>query len=456
MALDNFITKFLQKHYIILNIYAMVAAFACYFCMYAFRKPFSVSEFKDLKFFDKVDYKIMAITFQAIGYTFSKFFGIKFISELRSRRGIWIVIFITIAEVALIFFGFIPRPYNIFFMIINGLPLGLIWGLVFSFLEGRRTSELLGAGLCVSFIVSSGAVKSVGKSLMNHGISQFWMPALTGAIFFIPLMLSAFLLESLPDPDEKDIAARTERVVMNGKDRWRFFKTFWPGIIVMTVFYMVLTAYRDFRDNFAAELWNAFGYSETPSIFFVSEVIVALVVVIPIGLFMLIKTNMRVLISYHGLIIICMIFTGIITIFKDSNKMKGLYFMVLSGIGLYIPYVLFNSIIFDLLIATFKYKANSGFLMYICDSCGYLSSVAILFIKNFAATNLSWEQFYITISYVMAAAGIVLIACSLIYYIIKYRGWNKLEDANDPSINDELDVEEDKKEEKNEEEEVNI
>lgn len=56
----------------------------------------------------------------------------------------------------------------------------------------------------------------------------------------------------------------------------------------------------------------------------------------------------------------------------------------------------------------------------------------------------------------MAAAGIVLIACSLIYYIIKYRGWNKLEDANDPSINDELDVEEDKKEEKNEEEEVNI
>ena len=451
MTIDNAITKFLKRHYIFFNVYAIIIGFTCYFCMYGFRKPFSIAEFKGLKIF-KVDYKIMAITFQTIGYTFSKFFGIKFISELRSRRGIWIVIFIGISELALILFGLVPRPYNIFFMIVNGLPLGLIWGLVFSFLEGRRTSEFLASGLCISFIIASGAVKSVGKVLLDHRIPQFWMPALTGGIFFIPLLLSAFLLESLPDPDEKDIAARTERVEMNGKDRMKLLKTFWPGIIIMTFFYMLLTACRDFRDNFAAELWDVFGYSKTPSIFFVSEVIVAIVVMIPIGLFMLIKTNINLFMSYHILIISCMILSGVITIFKDLNTINGLYYMILTGIVFYIGYVPFSSIIFDLLIATFKYKANACFLIYLCDSCGYLSSVGIMFIKNFAATNLSWKQFYIKISYIISIVGVLFISCSLFYFLIKYRKWNKNEEIDDASIKEELQL----NQEEDEEEEIKI
>ena len=69
-------------------------------------------------------------------------------------------------------------------MLLNGLPLGMIWGLVFSYLEGRRQTELLGAGLSVSFIFSSGVVKSVGKVLMqDFGVTQMWMPFLTGLIF---------------------------------------------------------------------------------------------------------------------------------------------------------------------------------------------------------------------------------------------------------------------------------
>ena len=63
MTIDNAITKFLKRHYIFFNVYAIIIGFTCYFCMYGFRKPFSIAEFKGLKIF-KVDYKIMAITFQ--------------------------------------------------------------------------------------------------------------------------------------------------------------------------------------------------------------------------------------------------------------------------------------------------------------------------------------------------------------------------------------------------------
>ena len=68
-------------------------------------------------------------------------------------------------------------PYNIGLMFLNGLPLGMIWGLIFGFLEGRRTTEFLGSILCASFIVSSGVVKAVGAWLL------VWWSTSTLAVF---------------------------------------------------------------------------------------------------------------------------------------------------------------------------------------------------------------------------------------------------------------------------------
>ena len=444
MAFNNFITRLLAKNYIGLNIFAFISAFACYFSMYAFRKTFTAASYEGVQLW-KVDFKIMAITFQQIGYTASKFYGIKFISELNPKyRGLWVILFIGISEVALILFGAIPPPYNALIMLINGLPLGLIWGLVFSYIEGRRTAEILGSGMAVSFIVSSGAVKSVGSHLLQAGVvNQYWMPATVGAIFFPLTIITVFFLESLPPPDEKDVAARTERVAMSGTDRINFVKTFWPGIIAMTCFYMFLTAYRDFRDNFAPELWAAFGYDTTPSIFTTSEIIVAVVVVVPIALFMFFKVQMHIFIAYHSTIIAGQVLLLLCAILSHSDKMSGLPFMIITGVGLYVGYVPFNSIIFDLFIATFKYPANSGFLQYICDSFGYLAAIIILFVKNFASPNLSWLSFFIYVSYGMSVIGIVTMICSLAYYIYKYKVWKPIDhaeqyDQNDPIQDDEV------------------
>jgi hypothetical protein len=142
---------------------ASLTAFLTYSCMYAFRKPFAVGIFEGLSFWG-IDYKIWLITSQVVGYTLSKFLGIKYISELRTTsRAVYILVLVAIAEIALLLFWVVPRPYNIIFMFFNGLPLGLIWGVVFSYLEGRRLTELLGAGLSASFIIASGVVKSVGE-----------------------------------------------------------------------------------------------------------------------------------------------------------------------------------------------------------------------------------------------------------------------------------------------------
>ena len=143
-------------------LYATLAAFCLYTCVYAFRKTFSASTFEGLRYAG-ISYKVWLVTFQVVGYALSKFIGIKVISELKAHsRAVGILLTVSIAGLSWFLFAVVPPPYNIIFLFTNGLPLGLIWGMVFGYLEGRRFTEVLGAGLSVSFIFSAGLCKSVG------------------------------------------------------------------------------------------------------------------------------------------------------------------------------------------------------------------------------------------------------------------------------------------------------
>src|SRR5690349_1907606 len=114
----------------VLSVYAAVCSFGVYFCMYAFRKPFTAAGYEGLSFLH-VDYKVWLVTAQVIGYMLSKFYGIKFISSMQGeKRANTILILILFAWIALLLFAVTPMPYNIIFLLLNGFPLGMIWGLV--------------------------------------------------------------------------------------------------------------------------------------------------------------------------------------------------------------------------------------------------------------------------------------------------------------------------------------
>ena len=107
---------------------------------------------------------------QIIGYAISKYGGIKFCSEIpaknRAITRIWLVLF---AELALIVYGIGPNDYKVLVIFFNALLLGIVW-----YLEGRRTSEVLLAGLSCSFIISSGVVKDFGCAVMSGVIAGWW------------------------------------------------------------------------------------------------------------------------------------------------------------------------------------------------------------------------------------------------------------------------------------------
>lgn len=395
---------------------ASLASFGVYFCMYAFRKPFTVATFEGLEVFH-IDYKILLIIAQVIGYVISKFIGIKVISELKaSQRMYYLLGLIGIAEIALVLFAVIPQPYNILFMFVNGIPLGMIWGIVFSYLEGRKFTEILGVALSTSFIVSSGVVKSAGFFVMESlHFSEFWMPAITGLLFIGPLLFFAWLLERIPKPSQEDIALRSERIPMTRKDRKKVLLRFLFPITLWVVFYMYLTAFRDFRDNFARELWDSLGYKDDISIYTRSEIIVASIVLLVLGTAFYFRDNMKALFFYHFLLLIGSLSIGIATFLFHSGNTSSFSWMVVSGFGLYICYVPFNCLFFDRFIAAFKIKGNAGFFIYIADAFGYLGSVSVLLYKNFGQPNVSWLNFFMNGAYLIAAMGVFVTISSMLY-----------------------------------------
>ncbi|WP_206512890.1 DUF5690 family protein [Flagellimonas beolgyonensis] len=403
-------------------LHASLAAFGTYFCMYAFRKPFSVASFEGLTYFG-INYKILLVIAQVMGYALSKFVGIKVISELRPNRRLhYLIALIGLAEISLLLFALVPAPYNIAFMFLNGLPLGMIWGIVFSYVEGRKVTDILGVVLSASFIVSSGVVKSVGLYVMNHwGISEFWMPVVTGALFFVPLLVSSYLLQRIPPPTQEDIRNRTERMPMTKADRTALVKQFFFPLLLVILFYTFLTAFRDFRDNFARELWDSIGYRGDVSVFSSSEIIIAIVVLVIIGSIFYIKDSFKALLTYHWLLLLGIVVLAVSTVLFQTGRLDPFVWMVATGFGLYICYVPFNCLFFDRFIAAFKVKGNSGFLIYIADAFGYVGSVLVLLYKNFGQAKVSWLNFFVYGTYAVALIGLVVTVALFFHFADRHR-----------------------------------
>jgi len=93
--------------------------------------------------------------------------------------------------------------------------------------------------------------------------------------------------------------------------------------------------------------------------------------------------------------------------------------MISSGFGLFLPYILFNGVLFDRLMASFRERGNVGFLMYLADSIGYLGSVVVLLWRNFGAGEMSWLNFYIKLCYLGAALCVGLMLFSWFYFFKK-------------------------------------
>ena len=401
-------------------LFVILASFSTYFCMYAFRKPFSAAGYDGLVFLDTtIDLKTALVISQIIGYVLSKVIGIKICSEVtRGRRALALVTLIGIAQLSLLLFAVLPNDLKVLAIFFNGLPLGMVWGMVVWYLEGRRTSEMLLAGLSCSFIIASGVVKDVGRWVMTSmQVDQFWMPFVTGLCFLPPFLLAVWLLNQLPDPSAEDIAARVERTTMNRGQRWQFIRQFLPAMLLLVITYFFLTAYRDYRDNFGVEIFEALGYGADQSLVFTrSEIWVAVGVLGTLAALNVIRDNRRGLIGAFGIMVSGVALLGGATLMLDAGRIDGMTWMILTGIGAYLAYVPYGSVLFDRLIASTRATGTAVFAIYVADAIGYGGAITVLLTKDLLATDVSRLDFFRGLTYFMALLGTILLAgaCALL------------------------------------------
>jgi hypothetical protein len=426
--------------------YAIAAAFTTYFCMYAFRKPFAAAKFEGATFLgSNVELKTAIVISQIIGYALSKYVGIKVCSEITPARRAFTLIFLVLwAELALVLFGLVPNNLKVVAIFFNGLPLGMVWGLVVWYLEGRRTSELLLAGLSCSYIVSSGIVKDVGRSFIEGTaaswwagvpiiggfmsktfghVSEGWMPAITGLHFLPIFLLAVWLLNQLPRPTEADVAARGQREPMSARKRLAFLKQFGFGLVLLCLAYCFLTAYRDFRDNYQVEIFDGLGYpyKENRVIISKAETIVMFGVMAALALLNVIRNNRLGLIAAFGVMLMGVGLLGASTVLFQASIISGFWWVILTGLGSYLAYVPYGSVLFERLLASTRFVGTAVFAIYLADAIGYTGSVGVQLYRDLAHSEISRLSFFTGFTWFMSGLGLICLVSSCLYFVRRQR-----------------------------------
>ncbi len=398
----------MTAHPVFLTLWASMAAFGAYFCMYMYRKPYAAALFEGQMLFG-LDYKIVLIVSQVAGYACSKFLGIRIISSMKpDRREYYYIGLIGIALTGLSLFYFSSPVWSMLWLFINGLALGLIWGVVFQYLEGRSITELLTVILSANFIFTSGVAKTLGQYCLKSGISEKMMPMLLGWIFVPLTLLFVWMLSMIPSQNKSDMEQRAERLPMTQVERKAIIKNFGGVLILFILGYIILTMIRDVRDNFGVEIWKGLGYGDNASVYTTSEIPATILLLLLLGALYKIKDNKRALLLNLWLTIAGLVLLVLATLAFSTGNLNGMLWMMITGVGLFVPYILYNGILFDRLIGAFRITANVGFFMYIVDAFGYLSSVGILLYKNFGNQSISWLQFYTILCVIAGIVGVLI------------------------------------------------
>lgn len=395
-------------------VWAGGAALVSYALVYALRKPFTAATFEGLEFLG-MDYKTATSIVQIAGYVLSKLLGIKLVSELQRRHRLpFIIGSVAMAELSLLAFGLLPVPWNIVALFFNGLSLGCMWGVIFSYLEGRRLSGVLASVMGMSIACSSALAKSAGLYLIRDlGVDPFWMPAIIGGVAFVLLVVLAFALNALPDPSAEDRAACAERVPMDGRQRRQIFLRFAPVLTMLFAANLFVTVVRDIKEDF---LVNIVDTSQLSAWAFsgVDAVVTAIILLLFLAV-SLIRSHLNVLCTLLVLVLVSMFALVYVAWNYDWLALSPLAWLFVQSLGVYTAFLSFQTLFFERFVACYHIRGNVGFFIVTIDFIGYVGTVGVLVFKELFAGELDWLAFYNSMVVWLGLASCLLFAGSLLW-----------------------------------------
>lgn len=379
-----------------------LAAMAAYTCMYAFRKPYAAATYDA----EGADYKAGLVIAQTVGYACSKFVGVGVVGRLGPKaRAPLLLGLVGCAWLALLGFALLPPAWRWPMLFLNGLPLGMVWGVVFSYLEGRRATEMMAALLAASLIFSSALVKAVGKTLLLWGVEAAWMPLLCAALFVPPLLLCVRRLEAMPPPASEDRIDRAPRRPLSGSEQRRLLSRYLPGLAMLAAGYAAVSVLRDVRDNFEADLLAELGHGGNAGLFLWLELPAAVAALCVAASLVCIRDHARCLWGLHGLLAGGLAGVFATTAAFRAGMLEPLWWLALTGLCLSVAYVPFNCAFFERLVATFRIRGNVGFFSCLLDGVAYVGSCSLLIGSQWLPEAEAWVGRYVAAALVLPVVG---------------------------------------------------
>jgi hypothetical protein len=361
------------------------------------------------------------LMFHQMGYLVGKFVAIQMVPAVPNDRIFGALVLAPVTATFLwTIFGLTSLGTSNYTFLVIGFcvfPMAFVWGLLYRYLEGRQGADIIGAALSVSYILAGGAGKSLGKSILEAGINEYFMPAVVAAATLPVYIFFAFLVSCLPPPSLRERRLQTVRVPMSKENQVKFLFDFWPGVMAILIAYSCLSALRVFRDCFQAEIWEELYDDSSPEVFTLTELPVALAVCGALATLNLIEKNALSVRVMHIVFILGNLIAITSQLLFDAEKITGTLWFIMLGVGVYVAYVPIAAVFSDRLMAALQAPGTATLIMNLWDAVGPIGTVSILLWRDFGdASDTDHYEFYSSFSIFCLVACFICNAFALWYW----------------------------------------
>ena len=277
---------------------------------------------------------------------------------------------------------------------VGSLSASAIFGVEFTYAEGRQCSDVLLAALNCVVLFGSSICRALGSSIITtllipQNLNPRWMPLLL-VVLYAPITILALIgLDAVPDPTPTDTIARGRRTTMTPHEKTAFLYRHVLGLFPLVLGYAYMTGFRFLRDFYALEVYTEVLHREpAPKDYLLADWVGG---ILSVGCLLVLQTihdNTSALVFLHGMFVGGGVIIGTGTYGFEHNMLSPESWIICVGIGVALSTTPFTGSLFDRIIASTRIKGTAVFLVFFADGVSYLGVLILLLYKTTTITTI--------------------------------------------------------------------